>query len=283
MLLAKQYFDGFVQQLTQVYELDEAKAITNYVSSELLMIKYHQLTIIDKELSKEDIAYFDAILKRLLQQEPVQYVVGFTWFYGLKFEVNQHVLIPRPETEELVEILLKETIQTKPNGLHVLDLGTGSGCIPVSIKKNMPSANVFAVDVMEGALQTARHNARLNKVDINFVLDDMLNPQHIESLGKMDVIISNPPYIDEKEELDMEQHVLRYEPRVALFSPDNPLKFYEAIYHIALKQLRVLGEVWLEINPLYAKETAAIFDTHFQVKIINDLTGKQRFIRATLA
>ncbi|MES2691603.1 MAG: peptide chain release factor N(5)-glutamine methyltransferase [Bacteroidota bacterium] len=280
MLSAQSYFLSFAKKLTAIYDKSEANAITNYVTSELLMIKFNQLNIIDKNLDPADVGYFDAVLAKLLTHEPVQYVLGFTWFCGMKFEVNRQVLIPRPETEELVELLVAHCRQQHITHPKVLDLGTGSGCIPVAIKKNIPGANMYALDVMEQALETAKHNARINKVEVTFFKDDMLNPELLQQYAPFDLIISNPPYIAEEEAAQMEGHVTTYEPHVALFAPGDPLKFYTAIHQISKKHLKEGGTIWLEINPLLADETAAIFLADGTVEIIKDMSGKKRFVKA---
>lgn len=280
MWSANQYFQSFTRKLSETYGADEARAISSYLTSELLLIKYHQLTIIDKELSDADVAYFDAILNRLLKHEPLQYILGYTWFCGMKFSVNEHVLIPRPETEELVDLVVEHCRKNNLQHPIVLDLGTGSGCIPVSVKKNIPGAKVFGTDIMEDALKLAEQNAWTNKADVTFFKDDMLDPSHIHEYGPFDIIISNPPYIAETEAGEMALHVTQHEPHVALFSPGDPLAFYKAIRRISDRCLAPGGSIWLEINPLLAEETRSLFDneTVHYANIINDMSGKKRFV-----
>lgn len=280
MQSAYQYFHSFTQKLSGVYGADEARAITGYITTELLLIKYHQLHVIDKELAEADIVYFDKVLNRLLSHEPIQYILGYAWFCGLKFAVNGHVLIPRPETEELVELVVghcRANNLTKP---IVLDLGTGSGCIPVAIKKNIPGAVVFGADIMDDALDVARQNAWANKTEVTFFKDDILNPVTLREYAPFDIIISNPPYIAEEEEGEMEAHVKHFEPRTALFSPGDPLAFYKAIRNISDSYTLPGASTWLELNPLLAEETRALFDneTIQHTKIINDMSGKKRFL-----
>lgn len=280
MISAHRYFLSFVEKLSTIYDENEAKAIANYVSSELLMIRLNQLAIIDKTLEEADVRYFDAILSRLLTHEPVQYVLGFSWFYGLKLEINKSVLIPRPETEELVEQLI---LYCKASGItapKIIDLCTGSGCIAIALKKNIPGATVYATDIMEDALETARQNARLQKVDVTFVKDDVLNPQHIASHGPFDMIISNPPYIAEEEGEQMHANVMSFEPKVALFAPGDPLKFYRAIHRFGKSALKSGGSIWLEINPLLAEETTTVYQQYFTAELLTDLSGKKRFVKA---
>lgn len=280
MFSASQYFQSFVQKLTTVYDADEARAMANAITTDLLLIKYQQLTIIDKTLTEADVTWFNAILERLLKHEPLQYILGYTWFCGMKFEVNEHVLIPRPETEELVDLVVDHCRTRQLLNPVIIDLGTGSGCIPVAIKKKLPSATVYGADIMDGALEVARKNAWLNKVDVPFFKDDILHPAVLSQHAPYDLIISNPPYIAEEEEGEMELQVKSYEPRVALFSPGDPLRFYRAIRDIAGNYLTTGGSVWLEVNPLFAEETKALFDTEtiHNGRIINDMSGKKRFV-----
>jgi release factor glutamine methyltransferase len=280
MQSAYQYFHSFTQKLAGVYGADEARAITSYLTAEQLMIKYHQLNVIDKTLGDADIAYFDAVLNRLLNHEPLQYILGYAWFCGLKFAVNGHVLIPRPETEELTELVIGHCRMHNLREPVVLDLGTGSGCIPVSIKKNIPGARVFGSDIMDGALEVARQNAWANKVEVTFFKDDMLNPAELREYAPFDIIISNPPYIAEAEEAEMEPHVKQFEPRTALFSPGDPLAYYKAIRNISDSYTHPGTSIWLELNPLLVNETCALFDneTIQPAKIINDMSGKKRFL-----
>lgn len=280
MLSARSYFLSFAQKLSTIYGEPEANAITNYVTSELLMIKLNQLNMLDKTLEPADVSYFDAILERLLLHEPVQYVLGFTWFYGMKFEVNRNVLIPRPETEELVELVIGHCRQHQITQPIIIDLGTGSGCIPVALKKNIPGARVYATDIMDAALETAKYNARINKVEVTFFKDDMLNPDQLQQYAPFDIIISNPPYIAEEEALLMDKHVTAYEPAVALFAPGDPLKFYTAIHQLGKKHLKKQATIWLEINPLLAEDTATIFQPDFDTSLLTDMSGKKRFVKA---
>lgn len=282
MLSAYRYFQQFSERLSSVYGRDEAMAITRYVTSETLLIKHHQLSIIDKNLPDEDIAWFDRVLERLLDHEPVQYILGYAWFCGLKFTVDANVLIPRPETEELVELVVKHCRDHQVSNPSIIDLGTGSGCIAVALKKQLPAASLWAADLAEGALKVAELNARNNRTEIGFILDDMLNPSKIREAGPFDIIVSNPPYIDESEEAAMSPSVTRFEPRTALFSPGDPLRFYRAINNIASGSLKPGGTVWVELNPLYAEETRGIFHSSHS-RLINDMSGKSRFLKAGLS
>lgn len=285
-IYARDYFVDFAKKLKAVYDEDEARAIAGYVCAELLLIKWQQLNIIQKQLSAAEVDQLERILNRLLTGEPIHYILGYNWFYGLKFEVNPSVLIPRPETEELVDLVIAYCRKHNITSPTVIDLGTGSGCIPISIKKNIPAAKVFGVDVMPNALATANQNARLNKTDVTFIEADMLNTDLL--LNKINlsqspvILISNPPYIAQKEADAIHDNVLKHEPHTALFVPnDDVLLFYKAIVNFADKALKHGDSVWLEINPLFATETLELFNPKtkpYRSSLINDLSGKQRFV-----
>jgi release factor glutamine methyltransferase len=285
-IYARDYFVDFAHKLLAVYDQDEARAIAGYVCAELLMIKWQQLNIIQKELSGTEVEHFDRILNRLLKGEPIHYILGYTWFYGLKFDLNPSVLIPRPETEELVDLVLSYCKKNNITAPTIIDLGTGSGCIPISLKKNLPQAQVYGVDIMPNAIITANHNSRLNKTDVNFVEADMLNTSILIDVLKISqspvILISNPPYIAQSETEGIHNNVLKHEPHTALFVPnDDVLLFYKAIVSYVKLVLKHGDMVWLEINSLFAKETLSLFQnisTTNQSSIINDISGKQRFV-----
>lgn len=289
-IYARDYFVDFTRKLLAVYDEEEARAIAGYVCAELLLIKWQQLNIIQKELSNAEVEHFNKILNRLLTGEPIHYILGYTWFYGLKFEVNPNVLIPRPETEELVDLVMNYCRQHNINAPTIIDLGTGSGCIPISLKKNLPQAQVYGVDVMPGAIATASHNACLNKADVVFIEADMLKTDALITAIKIAqspvILISNPPYIAQKEAGSIHDNVLKHEPHTALFvSDDDALLFYKAIASYVHSALKPDDSVWLEINPLFAQETLSLFSnlsTTNQSSIINDLSGKQRFVNALI-
>jgi release factor glutamine methyltransferase len=285
-IYARDYFVDFTRKLLAVYDEDEARAIAGYVCAELLMIKWQQLNIIQKELSGAEVEHFDKILNRLLNGEPIHYILGYTWFYGLKFDLNPSVLIPRPETEELVDLVMSYCRKNSVTTPTIIDLGTGSGCIPISLKKNLPQAQVYGVDLMPNAIATANHNARLNKTDVTFIEADMLKTTALVTALKIQqspvILISNPPYIAQKEAEGIHNNVLKHEPHTALFVPnDDVLLFYKAIAGYAQLVLKQGDTVWLEINPLFAQETLSLFQnlsTTNQSSIINDISGKQRFV-----
>ena len=285
-IYARDYFVDFTRKLLAVYDEDEARAVAGYVCAELLMIKWQQLNIIQKELSGAEVEHFDKILNRLLNGEPIHYILGYTWFYGLKFDLNPSVLIPRPETEELVDLVLNYCRKNNITTPTIIDLGTGSGCIPISLKKNLPQAQVYGVDLVPNAIATANHNARLNKTDVTFIEADMLKTAVLVTALKIQqspvIVISNPPYIAQKDAEGIHINVLKHEPHTALFVPnDDVLLFYKAIVSFVQLALKQYDSVWLEINPLFAQETLSLFQNLSntnQSSIINDISGKQRFV-----
>ena len=214
------------------------------------------------------------IIAELKTNKPIQHIIGETEFFGLKFNVNEHTLIPRPETEELVQWILEHEFSS------ALDIGTGSGCIPIALMKNK-DAEISAIDVSESALLVAKENAKTNEVEINFLLQDILNTS---SLPKADVIISNPPYVLDKEKELMQANVLDNEPHLALFVPDNnPLLFYKKIADLAFTSLLKNGLLFFEINERFGKETVAMLSAigFVDIELKKDINDKDRMIKAT--
>ncbi|GAA3625474.1 peptide chain release factor N(5)-glutamine methyltransferase [Flavivirga jejuensis] len=223
-------------------------------------------------------------LELLKKQRPLQYILGNTEFYGLPFKVNEHVLIPRPETEELVEWIVKEQSQVNNRNLKIIDIGTGSGCIAISLAKNLPDAKIYALDISEGALSIASKNAKLNAVDIEFVKADILN--YDSHAIEFDIIVSNPPYIRELEKNMMKPNVLDNEPHLALFVADeNPLQFYEAIIKFAIKNLNKNGQVFFEINEYLGNDMIQLLQKNnfSNIKLKQDIFKKDRMIKAVLS
>lgn len=270
--------------LQNVYAKEEAESITEYVFQELLRVNTIGLRQKKDVLVPFDIAeQLDLILKRLYKHEPVQYILGIAYFYGLRFVVNQNVLIPRRETEELVELLVKQNILSNPK---ILDIGTGSGCIAITAKSLIPNAEVYAIDKEENAIRTARNNAlsllQRDKED-KFVTRDIFDKSWWGSLGKFDIIVSNPPYVTEGEKEQMQPNVLDYEPKQALFVSDNdPLRYYDTIADFALEHLSPTGKLYFEINEAFGSQTQALLHkkgyTHTQLH--KDMQGKDRMISA---
>jgi release factor glutamine methyltransferase len=232
----------------------------------------------DKLLSPAQEEQLQQALNALLKHEPVQYVTGKAWFYGLEFTVNNNVLIPRPETEELVEWIVKDT--QKP--VKILDIGTGSGAIPIALKKDLPAATVWSVDVSAGALEVASQNATELKLDVHFEQIDILDTTATHSLPVFDIIVSNPPYICESEQKDMEEQVVAYEPNIALFVPDNDaLLFYRQIGLLAKEKLTADGLLYFEINEAFGKEVVLLLEEQGFKNVVlkQDLYGKDRMVK----
>ncbi|MCD2422011.1 peptide chain release factor N(5)-glutamine methyltransferase [Niabella pedocola] len=223
------------------------------------------------------------IKKRLLKAEPIQYILNEAWFYDIAFFVNKQVLIPRPETEELVDTIIREQ-QGRPS-VRILDIGTGSGCIPIILKRKLPEATVTACDISPDALAVARKNAARYQVDIRLVQLDFLNETNWPELPIVDVLVSNPPYIPVADKTSMHKNVLDYEPGLALFVPDeDPLLFYRKIAAAATSILAPGGRIYLEVHEKLATETRQLFEAGgFHASIKTDMQGKQRFVMAAFA
>jgi release factor glutamine methyltransferase len=273
----------FKEELDGIYQEDELNTFIAYCFEEFVNIKKADLTMKQNEtISESELLKFNFAVKELKQQKPLQYVLGKADFYGLKFIVNENVLIPRPETEELVDLIVKDFNNNKDKGtISILDIGTGSGSIAISIKKNIAHAKVFALDVSEGALSIAKQNAEMNNVSIDFIKGNILDS--IDSLqnGRYDVIVSNPPYVCESEKEGMEKNVLDFEPHLALFVKDtNPLLFYNAICDFAKKHLNLNGKIYFEINPIFAEEALGLLEKRGfkRVVVLEDLNKKKRML-----
>ena len=272
----------FVTAISPVYGSEEALFIF-YIALEHLK-KWNKNDFIkhlDELVSEEEETKFEVIINDLKNGIPIQYVIGETFFYGLKFHVNPFVLIPRPETEELVEWVLSRS-NAEQTIKNVLDVGTGSGCIAVSLKKNSPSMNVSALDVSSAALTVAKSNSLLNGTEVNFIEADILN---YSSNLIFDIIVSNPPYIKEEEKSDMHQNVLDHEPHLALFVENNqPLIFYIAIADFAKLNLRSGGLLFFEINEFLPSETMDMlgYKGFKDIELKKDLNGKSRMICCSL-
>jgi release factor glutamine methyltransferase len=274
-------FNTFKQTLASVYDVFEADAITALVLSELTGYSKAKLKAFpETALTDEQSEKLTIILDQLKTGEPVQYILGHTEFYGLPFQVNANVLIPRPETEELVNWIIEST--TTP-ALNILDIGTGSGCIAITLKHELKQSVVSAIDISTGALETAKGNADLNQVDVNFIHADILAHESISLNEKLDIIVSNPPYVTETDKRQMHTNVTDFEPHSALFVPEeDPLLFYNAIADFAVKNLKPDGLLFFEINESYGKETIELLDNkHFNnIELRKDMSGRDRMIKA---
>jgi release factor glutamine methyltransferase len=287
MITIKDVFEDYRQQINGIYDINETEAITLLVIAEVTDLSRASIKAFpEKELTTEQAEQIKNILAELKTGKPVQYIFGVTEFYGLPFKVNPDVLIPRPETEELVEwILSLECKRLKANDerFSVLDIGTGSGCIAISLKKNLADADVFAIDVSEGALETAGENALLNNVEVNFIQADILNIKSGNESCQYNIIVSNPPYVTLEDKKQMHSNVTDFEPHTALFVPEHdPLIFYRAIADFALNNLIAGGLLYFEINENLGKETVELLiDKGFKsIELRKDMSGRDRMIKA---
>lgn len=266
-------------ELADFYPESEIQGLMRIVFESVLNFTYTDIILQkDKQLERTDSERIKAIIERLKTYEPIQYIVGETEFYDLKVKVNRATLIPRPETEELVHWLRNSNI--KP-GAQILDIGTGSGCIPLAIKKGLPQVTVSGVDISDGALQMAKENAALNKLKVDFFCVDILNWSNYE-WQKYDVIISNPPYVRECEKKQMEKNVLEYEPNGALFvADDNPLIFYKTIAEFAQTNLNENGYLFFEINEYLGKEMIQLVKGlgFRDIELRKDINKRDRMLR----
>lgn len=287
-LTVAQTFRNIVTTLAQKYGEGEARAMARFIFENLKGWTPVDLAIRANEhpsLFME--GKIDGVMKRLLDDEPIQYIFGTADFYGMKLRVTPATLIPRPETAELVDFIVKESGGIKD--LRVLDLGTGTGCIAIALARNLPFAQVTAVDISNDALAVAEGNVRALHARIEFVDADILSMPHnapAALTGPYDIIVSNPPYIAQSERKDMEPNVLLHEPATALFVPDNdPLEFYDAaLEYAAGGALASGGVIWFEINPLFAAGMIALCHKHGfgNATLLRDTSGKERFVRASV-
>ncbi|RSK31192.1 peptide chain release factor N(5)-glutamine methyltransferase [Hymenobacter metallilatus] len=279
----RQYTEALASALQPVYEAPEAQAIAGEVLEQVLQLTPLQRRVqAQQEIPAASLGALAAIQARLLQHEPLQYVLGVAHFAGLALEVTPATLIPRPETEELVEWIVRE--QTGRAGLRVLDVGTGSGCIPVALGRRLPGAHITTVDIDPEALAVARRNARRYEVAVTFQQADILTTQPADLPAPVDVLVSNPPYVLENERPFMRANVLAYEPATALFVPNHdPLLFYRRIAELGTILLASGGKLYVEINEQFAEEIMALFQgAGYQETMVQpDIFGKPRMARAT--
>ena len=264
-----------ISELSSVYEMDELNSIFNLLAEDYLKIPRSKIFLANEiDLNESNQTLFLSALERLKTHEPIQYVLGKTTFMNLEFKVNSSVLIPRPETEELVRLMLKEDL----DGKEILDIGTGSGCIAVSLAKNLPKAKVTALDISIDALEVAKENAKLNNVSIEFINADIFE---FQTNKKYDIIVSNPPYVIESEKFEMKKNVLGFEPELALFVNDkNPLKYFQEILNFSKIFLKPKGFLFFEINQnLYVELVEIIDKNHYSFyKLFYDFNNKPRFL-----
>ena len=265
-----------ISELSSIYEMDELNSIFNLLSEHYLKIPRSKILLANEiDLDESNQTLFFSALERLKTHEPIQYVLGKTNFMDLEFKVNSSVLIPRPETEELVRLMLDEDL----DGKEILDIGTGSGCIAISLAKNFPNAKVTALDISKDALNVAKENTKLNNVEVNFINADIFK---YKSDKKYDVIVSNPPYVLESEKIIMKQNVLDFEPELALFVKDiEPLKYYTEIFNFSQNNLSDKGFLFFEINNKVEKPLSdGLILNNFNFKIYRDHNGFKRCVFA---
>ncbi len=272
----------FVQGLSGLYDSEEVLSFFYILTEEILGLRRVDVAIaLDKMIVQDDVQKFLDAKECLKNYEPIQYIIRKTEFYGLSLEVNKNVLIPRPETEELVDWILKDCKNRKKSDkLKILDIGTGSGCIAISLAKNLPDAIVYAMDVSEEAIQIAKDNAVMNKVDVGFIRSNVLELMRFND--DFDIIVSNPPYVREKEKEEMKANVLDNEPYLALFVSDHdPLIFYKKIAELAKQNLKNEGALYFEINQYLGNETKKmIIEKGFEsVELRKDLYTNDRMIK----
>lgn len=285
-MLLKTYKTTFLQELSSLYDEKEIESFFFIV-----LEHYHHMKRINLALNPDiaidatQLDYWNSIVVELKKQKPIQYIIGTTEFFGLSFLVDQNTLIPRPETEELVEWILESTkYKIQSTKLKILDIGTGSGCIAISLAKNLPLAQVTAIDVSEKALEKAQKNALFNAVEVNFMFKDILETSDLNE--QYDVIVSNPPYIRNLEKNEIKSNVLDYEPHLALFVTDNdPLLFYRKIAQLAMKNLSKNGQLFFEINQYLGNETVDLLQKMgFQnIVLKKDVYGNDRMISCAIA
>lgn len=275
----------FVDHLSQYYDKEEVLSFFYLLTDKFLGLKRVQVALsLEKLVSGEQLQLFGEVKKRLIAQEPIQYILGETEFYGLTFLVNPHVLIPRQETEELVDWVIKDIHKKgKAKELKILDVGTGSGCIAISLAKNVPNARVYALDISEKALEVAKENAKNNKASIHCIQSDILSMKDLG--GEFDIIISNPPYVRELEKKEIMTNVLENEPHVALFVPDtDPLIFYKKIATLAKEHLASEGLLYFEINQYLGQETMNMIEKmgYVSIQLKKDINENNRMIKTHL-
>ena len=270
------------ERLQEIYDEGEATAITVWLLESIVgSPKNERAGSIRQPLDDAQQATLESRLNRLINHEPLQYVLGETWFCGLKFYVDERVLIPRPETEELVEWVIAGC-KFPLDELAILDIGTGSGCISVTLKRRLGKSQVTGIDKSHDALDVARKNANSIGVELSLLEVDFLDPEQSDQMPSFDIIISNPPYIPLRDKETMSANVVDFEPGIALFVSDNdPFIFYKAIIRFASEHLKENGSVDVEMHEDLAKETQALFAANgFDTAIRQDMQGKERMLRA---
>ena len=286
-MLLKQYKTHFFDALKNSQDEQEIESFFFILTEYLHNLKRVDVALNPNfKLSEAEVEKWNTILAQLQLEKPIQYITGEAWFYGLKFEVNENTLIPRPETEELVEWILNSSITHHPTPITILDIGTGTGCIPIALKANLPQANVSAIDVSEKAIEVAKRNAELNKVEVNFIQANILEVEDLSQLpSSYNIIVSNPPYVRNLEKQEIKKNVLDYEPHLALFVEDtDALLFYRKIAQLAIKNLSENGLLFFEINQYLGNETVELLQNlgFKNIELKKDMFGNDRMIRCSI-
>lgn len=276
--------DYFRQELNPLYESEEVDVFFFWILETCFQCKKIDFVLgKDKLVSAADSEKWNQYIDALKRYEPIQYLLGTSNFYGLDFKVNPHTLIPRPETEELVDWMLKDIANINPSvsDLKILDIGSGSGCIPITLAKHLPLAKIVSMDVSESALEVAQQNAVSNGVAVDFILQNILELDRFPNA--FDIMVSNPPYVRNSEKKDMKTNVLKYEPSLALFvSDEDPLIFYRKIAVLSYQNLNEDGLLYFEINQYLAQETYDLLEKvgFKNIELKNDFRGNPRMMRA---
>ncbi|HVV54318.1 MAG TPA: peptide chain release factor N(5)-glutamine methyltransferase [Mucilaginibacter sp.] len=278
---------SFRKELSVLYDAPETDSLCAIVLNEVTGISTAMArAFTEQELTNENVELIGKMLDELKSGKPIQYIIGHAEFYGLTFKVNPSVLIPRPETEELVSWVIDSANKIQIKKGNILDIGTGSGCIAVSLKKNLPETSVSAIDVSPEALQTAQENAELNKAEVNFIKADILNIASsnpgLQTSG-FNIIVSNPPYVTTEDRSHMHINVTEFEPHTALFVPeDDPLIFYRSIADFAFKNLVNVGLLFFEINESYGEQIVELLvnKRFINIELRKDISDKNRMIKA---
>ena len=279
-----EYISENTDKIVPVFGNDESIGILKKVAEYITKNKFHSIR--ENSVSNIDLEKADNIILQLKDGKPLQYILGESWFYKYPFKVNESVLIPRPETEELIEWAIKymRNLSIENKSYKILDIGSGSGCIPITLKKEMPDVHITSIDVSPEALATARENAVLHQTDIEFIQLDFLNESLWERLDIYDMIISNPPYIPENEKEKLSLNVRHHEPGLALFVPKNqPLLFYQKIAAFGKSHVLDNGVIFLELHQDFAGETQKLYEEEgYKNVIINkDISGNERMLKAS--
>jgi release factor glutamine methyltransferase len=281
----KQAYKKFLLKAQTIYSLSEGAVITDWVFESIANVKKEDfIKHPEQEISKATSEQLNKALVQVLEHKPIQYILGEGWFYNMKLKVNENVLIPRPETEELVEWIVTTATHQAP-AVSILDIGTGSGCISIALKKHLHAATITAIDISKGALDVANENALTQKAHVQFLEFNFLDESKWKELPPFDMIVSNPPYIPIKEKEGLDKNVTNYEPHTALFVPDNePLLFYKKIADFGKEHLNYNGKIFVEVHVDYAEQTVTVFKerNYNYVDLKKDMYGRDRMIMARL-